>query len=76
MPLMWAHAEYIKLLRSVRDRKVFDFIAEVADRYQGGSFRCDLEIWKPNRQIRQIGRETVLRIQASGSLMLHWFLDE
>jgi glucoamylase len=76
MPLMWAHAEYIKLLRSVRDSKVFDFIPEVADRYQGGSFRCDLEIWKPNRQVRQIGRGMVLRIQASGRFALRWSLDE
>ena len=34
MPLMWSHAEYIKLLRSVRDNRVFDFIPEVAERYQ------------------------------------------
>ncbi|HJX83970.1 MAG TPA: glycoside hydrolase family 15 protein, partial [Candidatus Angelobacter sp.] len=33
MPLMWAHAEYIKLLRSVADGQVFDRIAPVADRY-------------------------------------------
>jgi glucoamylase len=76
MPLMWAHAEYIKLLRSVRDRRVFDFIPEVADRYQGGSYRHDLEIWKPNRQVRQIDRGMVLRIQASGSFTLRWSQDE
>src|SRR5437773_6090685 len=33
MPLMWAHAEYVKLLRSVRDQRVFDSIPEVANRY-------------------------------------------
>ncbi len=32
-PLMWAHAEYIKLLRSVADGKVFDLVPEVAARY-------------------------------------------
>ena len=76
MPLMWAHAEYIKLLRSVRDNKVFDFIPEVADRYQSGSFRRDLEIWKPNRQVNQIGRGMVLRIQAPGDFTLRWSQDE
>ena len=30
MPLMWSHAEYIKLLRSATDGKVFDVIPEVA----------------------------------------------
>ena len=76
MPLMWAHAEYIKLLRSVRDNKVFDRIAAVADRYQSGSFRTDLEIWKPNRQVREIARGMVLRIQAAGTFMLRWSLDD
>src|SRR5712664_1646173 len=35
MPLMWAHAEYIKLLRSTHDGQVFDRIPAVAERYQG-----------------------------------------
>ena len=35
MPLMWAHAEYVKLLRSVSDGRVFDLIPEVANRYLG-----------------------------------------
>ena len=35
MPLMWAHAEYIKLLRSARDGQVFDRIPSVVERYQG-----------------------------------------
>ena len=26
IPLMWAHAEYVKLLRSVVDNKIFDLI--------------------------------------------------
>jgi len=32
-PLSWAHAEYIKLLRSLRDRQVWDRYATVAERY-------------------------------------------
>jgi glucoamylase len=31
-PLMWAQAEYVKLLRSISDQPVFDFIPEVANR--------------------------------------------
>lgn len=76
MPLMWAHAEYIKLLRSVRDNKVFDLIPEVADRYQRGSFRRDLEIWKPNGQIHEISRGMVFRIQAPGNFTVRWSQDE
>jgi glucoamylase len=32
-PLSWSHAEYIKLLRSLRDRQVWDRYGPVADRY-------------------------------------------
>jgi len=33
-PLSWSHAEYIKLLRSLHDRRVWDRYAPVAARYQ------------------------------------------
>ncbi|HEY4257922.1 MAG TPA: glycoside hydrolase family 15 protein [Candidatus Udaeobacter sp.] len=33
MPLVWAHAEYIKLSRSIRDGKVFDLPPATARRY-------------------------------------------
>ncbi len=33
MPLLWAQAEYLKLLRSIRDGVIFDRIAPVAERY-------------------------------------------
>ncbi len=33
-PFLWAHSEYLRLLRSAHDRKVFDLIPEVAERYR------------------------------------------
>src|SRR5207247_4295537 len=33
MPLMWAHAEYIKLVRSLRDGRVFDLPPQTVRRY-------------------------------------------
>jgi glucoamylase len=75
MPLMWAHAEYVKLLRSTRDGTVFDFIPAVAQRYQRGRRRPP-EVWKFNRQPRSVPAGAVLRVQASAPFMLHWTLDE
>jgi hypothetical protein len=47
MRLMWSHAEYIKLLRSTKDVKVYDTIPEVAKRYLGKrEQRKRFEIWK------------------------------
>jgi len=77
MPLMWAHAEYIKLLRSVHDGKVSDLIPDVAKRYLGA--RADrrlVEVWKFTRQVRAVKRGYVLRIQAQASFRLHWSDDE
>jgi glucoamylase len=33
MPLVWAHAEYVKLLRSLRDGRVFDMPPQTVQRY-------------------------------------------
>ena len=77
MPLMWAHAEYIKLLRSVRDGKVSDLIVDVAKRYLGERADRQLfEVWKFTRQVRSVKRGYVLRIQAQASFRLHWSGDE
>ncbi|NNN06611.1 MAG: glucan 1,4-alpha-glucosidase [Elusimicrobia bacterium] len=76
MPLMWAHAEYIKLLRSAHDNAVFDLIAAVADRYLASKGRKDLEIWKFQRQVRAVAAGTTLRIQDARPFRLHWALDE
>ncbi len=76
MPLTWAHAEYIKLLRSVHDGRVFDFIPEVAARYRDGSRGRGLEIWKSSRRPRWVEPGMVLRVQAVEAFTLRWSLDD
>jgi glucoamylase len=76
MPLLWAHAEYIKLLRSAHDKKVFDSIPEVARRYvEDGPIRRKLEIWKPNRRVGHMKRGFTLRVLAPDPFTLHWSQD-
>jgi glucoamylase len=75
MPLMWAHAEYVKLLRSVTDGQVFDLIPIVAERYLNGRGRKDLEVWKAVRQVKEVVAGQVLRIQAPEPFRLHWTDD-
>ncbi len=76
MPLMWAHAEYVKLLWSRTHGRVFDLLPIVADRYLSGRGRKDLEVWKHTRQVRRVKPGQVLRIQASAPFRLHWTADE
>jgi glucoamylase len=75
-PLMWAHAEYIKLLRSASDGKVFDMIPAVANRYQTRRNCMKLEVWKPNRRVRTVQSGATLRILALASFSLRWTTDE
>ncbi|MEX2586687.1 MAG: glycoside hydrolase family 15 protein [Actinomycetota bacterium] len=77
MPLMWAHAEYVKLLRSARDGAVFDLVPEVAERYLGDRRSCvGLEVWKPNRRVSSMRAGRTLRVQAPERFVLHWSCDE
>jgi glucoamylase len=77
MPLAWAHAEYLKLLRSAYDGTVFDRIPAVADRYLDDSKRYKLlEIWKPNRQPRTVKKGYTLRVQTHEPFRLRWTGDE
>jgi glucoamylase len=65
-PLVWAHAEYLKLLRSVTDNQVFDCISVVHDRYISGRhrehFRRYLGIFQLGRPISVVVQGGVLRI--------------
>jgi len=65
VPLVWAHAEYIKLLRSAAEGRVYDQLLEVVQRYQDpGRAHRPLEVWKFNRQPAIIPRGAELRIVA------------
>jgi glucoamylase len=75
MPLAWAHAEYIKLVRSTADGKVFDRIDIVANRYLAAHNASPLEIWNFNRQVSAIPQGKTLRIQSAAAFQLHWTAD-
>ncbi|HEY3394826.1 MAG TPA: glycoside hydrolase family 15 protein [Lacipirellulaceae bacterium] len=75
-PLLWAHAEYVKLLRSMLDGRVFDSIPVVVDRYSQPRRHAQLELWKPNRRVAAAQAPSTLRIQATSPFLLHWTADE
>jgi glucoamylase len=75
MPLAWAHAEYIRLVRSVSDNKVFDRLDIVADRYLQPHDPSNLEVWNFERQLQAIPRGKRLRIPLANAFRLHWSPD-
>ena len=67
MPLVWAHSEYLKLLRSAHDGRVFDRIPIVEERYARGNHPpSHIEVFKVSRrQIRQMPAGKTLRITSA-----------
>lgn len=76
MPLVWAHAEYLTLLRSIADGRVYDFLPEVAARYQSDRRADVIEFWKPNRHATTVQAGTTLRVQSPNRFALHWTANE
>jgi glucoamylase len=82
IPLAWAHAEYIKLVRSIADRQVFDRIEPVRARYAsrnsrgGGGGGQPLEIWSNKRPIGTIPAGCTLRVIAADPFTLSWTSNE
>jgi hypothetical protein len=76
VPLLWAHAEYIKLLRSVRDGRVFDLIPEVADRYiRNRSVLHNVQVWSIQHPSGSVQRGRTLRIHSENAFEVHSSLD-
>ena len=62
MPLVWAHAEHVKLLRSLKDGRVFDMPPEPVQRYQGQGVAANFEVWRFDRRRRTVaGQEPAHR---------------
>lgn len=74
-PLVWAHAEYIKLLRSIKDGKVFDMPPQTVKRYLNDQVKAAFAIWRPNHKCMQIPRGKKLRIQCNQPAKVHWTCD-
>ena len=75
MPLVWAHAEYLKLLRSCFDGQVFDRIPPVERRYARDHARSKIEIFKLRRPIKAIEAGCTLRIIAQQHFRVIWTDD-
>lgn len=76
MPLVWAHAEHIKLLRSLRDRRVFDIPPQGVERYIKQKTVSSFRSWRFNNKIRSIPAGKVLRVELAARGVVHWSSDK
>ncbi|MDE3199815.1 MAG: glucan 1,4-alpha-glucosidase [Acidobacteriota bacterium] len=80
VPLVWAHAEYLKLLRSATDGKVFDRIEPVYQRYAANEDntrrRTPIEFSSLRRPIHFLPAGYTLRLLDPASFELVWTADD
>jgi len=74
-PLVWAHSEYIKLRRSIRDNKIFDQPPQTVKRYLIEKHGRQYFGWRFNNKIRTIPRNQTLRIALLTPARVHWSID-
>ena len=75
-PLVWAHAEYVKLCRSIQDGRIFDQPPQTVERYLKADVSTSrLSVWRFNNKIRTMPRGAILRIETLGPAIVHLGLD-
>jgi glucoamylase len=75
MPLVWAHAEHLKLRRSLRDGCVFDMPPQVHRRYVVEGRRSPHAFWRFNHKLRTIAEGRQLRFETLAPVLVHWSVD-
>lgn len=75
MPLVWAHAEFIKLCHSRALGHPVDRPAATWERYQGEAPQLHYRIWQLQQRPPQIKAGEALHIALPAAFTVHWGLD-
>jgi len=75
-PLVWAHAEHLKLRRSLHDGRVFDMPPQTVKRYLTDKTVYPRMVWRFNHKIRSIPAGKILRIETLAPAVIHWSGDD
>ena len=75
MPLVWAHAEYCKLRRSLKEGRVFDMPTHTAKRYAERAQTCHRTYWRFEQPCAAISANQTLRIELLAPARIHWTCD-
>ncbi len=76
MPLVWAHAEHVKLLRSIADGAVFDMPAQTVRRYVQAQNVARVTPWRPGFQPDRLDHGRALRIELPRPSVVLWSKDD
>jgi glucoamylase len=75
MPLVWAHSEYVKLMRSLHDGRVFDTPPQAVERYQKKNTGSPYAVWRFNHKCRTMAQGKTLRLEALAQAKVRWSVD-
>lgn len=75
MPLVWAHAEYVKLCRSLADGAVFDRPPQPVERYLVKQTGSPYAIWRFSHKCRVVPAGQILRLELVDTAVVHWSVD-
>ncbi|WP_213771948.1 glucan 1,4-alpha-glucosidase [Bradyrhizobium sp. dw_78] len=76
MPLVWAHAEHIKLLRSLCDGAVFDMPPQTLNRYVRATPPPAPIIWQLTSRVERVAAGRTLRLEFLEEAQVHWSIDD
>ena len=76
MPLAWAHAEYLKLARSIREGQIFDMPPQAKQRYLDRWTGSGKAIWRFTSARPVIAEGKTLRIETLASALVRWTADD
>jgi glucoamylase len=72
MPLVWAHSEYIKLLRSIHEGKVWDLPPQTVQRYQVEKRTASFQIWTQVQKRGWLSPSKDLRVDLPVAACIRW----
>ena len=72
MPLAWAHAEYVKLLRSLHDGHVFDMPQTTVQRYLENKTTSDVTLWTREERRTWIRAGKRFRVMTEQAGIVRW----
>lgn len=72
MPLVWAHAEFIKLAASINAGVPIDRPARTWARYGGRRPQLDYALWQPRQRVTQLRAGLELRLMLPEAAVVHW----
>ena len=77
MPLVWAHAEYMKLVRSITEERVFDMPPQTRKRYveEPNEKASSIVTWRFSNRVRTIPQGRNLRVELLAPATVHASTD-